>query len=213
MDLLRVALRGHLPASWATLVAEAMSQYPVLPQLNMDALLGEGGDAVLARIVGQLDQAKRNDSVAMVAAELRRQFAGPTLRTRVDGGTVTLTSLEKLLVSLPGDLREQCLETAVESPAGPLFLRQLGYDAANIATSYSTSPLRTEALNWQREMKLHRVRLLTACVGRWLEETRGQQLSRDGAPAQLAQLAEDAGPFGVDLNRWLAVRGLGKKTS
>lgn len=210
-DLLRVTLRGHLPASWATVVAEAMLRYPALPDLDMNALLGEGGDAVLSKIVGDLDRAKRNDAVAMVAAELRRQFAGSVLRARADTGTVTLASLEKLLVSLPGDLREQCLETAVESPAGPLFLRQLGYDAANIASSYSTSPLRTEALNWQREMKLHRLRLLTACVGRWLEETRGEQLSRDGAPGQLAMLAEDAGPFGLDLNRWLAVRGLAKK--
>lgn len=208
MDLLRVALRGHLPASWATLVADAMSQYPALPELDINALLASGGDALLSKIVNELDRSKRSDAVAMVAAELRRQFAGSNLRARAESGAVTLSSLEKLLAALPGDLRDQCLESAVESPAGPVFLRQLGYDAQNIAASYSTSPLRAEALNWQSEMKLHRVRLLTACVMRWLDETHGEQLSRDGAPAQLALLAQDAAPFGRDLRRWLAIRGL-----
>ena len=207
-EFLRVALRGYLPASWAPLVAEAMSRYPALPELDIDALLGAGGEAVLSKLIGELDSSKRSDAVAMIAAELRRQFAGPALRARVETGAVTLASIEKLLASLPGDLREQCLESAVESASGPLLLRQLGYDPASIAANYRNSPLRAEALNWQRVMKLHRLRLLTASVMRWLEETRGEQLSRDGAAAQLALLAADAGPFGQDLTRWLRVRGL-----
>ena len=89
-----------------------------------------------------------------------------------------------------------------------MLLRQLGYDPAGIAANYGSSPLRTETLNWQREMKVYRVRLVTASVTRWLEETRGEQLSRDGAAGQLALLATDAGPFGQDLTRWLRVRGL-----
>ena len=105
--------------------------------------------------------------------------------------------------------------STVESAAGPLLLRQLGYEPAGIAASYVGSPLRAEALTWQREMKVYRLRLLTASVTRWLEETRGEQLSRDGAPAQLARLAADAGPAGQDLTRWLRVRGLlpDKKTA
>jgi hypothetical protein len=206
-EFLRVALRGYLPAAWATVVAEAMSKYPALPELDIDAVLGAGGDAVLSKLVGELDSSKRSDAVAMIAAELRRQFAGPVLRAHVETGEVTLAALEKLLAALPGDLREQCLESAVESASGPLLLRQLGYDPAGLATSYATSPLRTDTLNWQREMKLYRVRLVVASVMRWLEEPHGEQLSRDGA-AQLGRLAADAGPFGQDLTRWLRVRGL-----
>jgi len=207
-EFLRILLRGYLPAPWATLAAEAMSNYPALPELDMDTMLGTGGEAVLSKLIGELDRSKRNDAVAMVAAELRRQFAGPELRARVESGAVTLESLEKLLTPLPGDLREQCLESAVESAAGPVLLWQLGYDPAGIAANYGSSPLRKEVFNWQREMKLHRVRLVTATVTRWLEETRGEQLSRDGAAAQLAILASDAGPFGQDLTCWLRVRGL-----
>lgn len=207
-DLLRVALRGHLPASWATLVAESVANYPALPDLDMDILLGSGGDSVLSKMIEDFDLARRNDAVAMVAAELRRKFAGPALRARVDTGAVTLASLEKLLTPLPGDLREQCLESAVESASGPALLKQLGYEAGAIASNYSSSSLRTDTLNWLREVKLHRVRLVTACVTRWLEETRGEQLSRDGQAAQLVLLAGDAGPFGQDLSRWLEVRGL-----
>jgi hypothetical protein len=207
-EFIRLALRGYLPASWATLVAEAMAKYPALPELDMDVVLGNGGETVLSKLVNDLDSSKRSDAVAMIAAELRRQFAGPALRTRVETGAVTLASLEKLLTALPGDLREQCLDSAVESGSGPLLLRQLGYDPASIAASYGSSPVRTETLNWLREMKLHRVRLVTASVMRWLEATRGEQAARDGAAAQLGLLAADAGPFGQDLNRWLRVRGL-----
>ena len=206
-EFLRIALRGYLPASWATLVAEAMSKYPALPELDIDTMLGAGGEAVLSKMISELDSSKRSDTVAMIAAELRRQFAGAALRAHMETGAVTLASLEKLLTSLPGDMREQCLESAVESASGPLLLRQLGYDPASIAANYGSSPLRKETLNWQSEMKIHRVRLVTASVTRWLEETRGEQLSKDGA-AQLALLAADAGPFGQDLTRWLRVRGL-----
>ncbi len=207
-EFLRIALRGYLPTSWAMLVAEAMTTYPALPALNIDMLLAPGGDVVLSKMISDLDSSKRSDAVAMVAAELRRQFAGPALQARVEAGIVTLASLEKLLVALPGDMREQCLESAVESASGPLLLRQLGYDPASIAANYGSSPLRTETLNWQREMKVYRVRLVTASVTRWLDETRGEQLSRDGAAGQLALLATDAGPFGQDLSCWLRVRGL-----
>ena len=207
-DFLRIALRGYLPPAWATLAAEAMSNYPALPPLDLDIVLGTGGDAVLAGLVNQLDKSKRNDAVAMIAAELRRQFAGPALHAKVESGAVTLASLEKVLSALPGDLREQCLESAVESISGPPLLRQLGYEPAAIAGNYRGSPLRAETLNWQRDMKSFRVRLVTASVTRWLDETHGAHVSQAGAAAQLALLAADAGPFGQDLARWLKVRGL-----
>jgi hypothetical protein len=190
------------------LVAQAISNYPALPELDLDSLLGSGGPALLSKVVADLDAAKRSDAVAMVAAELRRQFAGPALSGRVQAGAVTLDSLETLVAPLPGDLREQCLEGAVESSAGPLFLRQLGYDPANLAAGYTQSPLRAQMSAWQREMKVHRIRLVISSVTRWIEETRGDQVSRDGAAAGLAQLAADAGPFGLDLAAWLRVRGL-----
>jgi AAA domain (dynein-related subfamily) len=210
-DFLRVALRGYLPTSWVALVVEALSKYPALPELDFDAILGTGGDALLSKMIGELDKSKRNDAVAMMASELRRELAAPALSTRVEAGAVTLESLEKLLMALPGDMREQCLESAVESPSSPLFLRQLGYDAATIGANYGSSPLRAQILKWKQEMKLHRVRLVTAAMMRWLEETRGEYVAKDGAAAQLTLLATDAGPFGQDLNRWLRVRGLAQE--
>ncbi len=125
----------------------------------------------------------------------------------MQAGGVTLESLEKLLASLPGDMREQCLESAAESSSGALLLKQLGYDPATIASTYGNSQLRTLVLNWKQEMKLYRVRLVTAAVTRWLEETRGEYVNKDGTASQLAMLAADAGPYGQDLNRWLRVRG------
>jgi MoxR-like ATPase len=207
-EFLRVALRGYLPTSWAMLATEALAKYPALPEFDLDTMLGADGEAVLARMIGELDARKRSDAVAMVAAELRRQFAGPVLRARVEAGAVTLASLEKLLTPLPGDLREQCLESAAGSAAAPLLLRQLGYDPASVAATYSSSPLRAEVQSWRRDTKLHRVRLVVAAVMCWLEESRGELPRKDEAAPQLALLAADAGPFGQDLARWLRVRGL-----
>ena len=206
-EFLRVALRGYLPPSWSILVAEALAKYPALPELDLDTVLGPEGQAALTRMIGELDRLKRSDAVAMLAGELRRQFAGPALRARVETGAVTLASLEKLLTPLPGDLREQCLESAVESGAAQLLLGQLGYDPASLAASYGSSRLRPEVQSWRREMKLHRVRLVVAAVMRWLEETRGDFLLKAEVPPQLALLAADAGPLGQDLGSWLRVRG------
>lgn len=207
-EFLRIALRGYLPTSWASLVVEALAKYPVLPDMDMEAILGNGGEAILSKMVTDLNNAKRSDAVAMIASELRRQFAAPAFRTRAEAGAVTVDSLEKFLTPLPGDMRDQCLESAMESAAGPFFLRQLGYDPATIAASYSSSPLRQQTLDWKRQMKLHRLRLVVSTMMRWLEETRGEHVSQNGASSQLMMLAGDAAPLGEDLSRWLRARGL-----
>jgi AAA domain (dynein-related subfamily) len=207
-EFLRVAMRGYLPTSWASLVVEALAKYPALPDIDMDALLGNGGQAVLSKMVADLNNSKRTDAIAMIAAALRRQFVAPAFCARVETGAVTVESLEKLLALLPGDMRDQCLEGAMESPSGPFFLRQLGYDPATIAASYSSSPLRAQTLDWKREMKLHRVRLVISVMMRWLDETRGERVVQDGAASQLMTLAVDSAPLGQDLSRWLRARGL-----
>jgi AAA domain (dynein-related subfamily) len=207
-EFLRIALRGYLPTSWASLVVEALAGYPALPDMDADAILGSGGQAILSKIVTDLNNSKRSDAVAMIASELRRQFIGPAFCARAETGAVTVDSLEKLLAPLPGDMRDQCLESAMESVAGPFFLRQLGYDPAAIAASYSSSPLRQQTLDWKRQMKLHRVRLVISTMMRWLDETRGEHVVQDGAASQLMMLAGDAAPLGQDLSRWLRARGL-----
>lgn len=209
-ELLRAAFRGYLPTSWAMLVAEALANYPTVPDLDPDTILGPAGDAALARMLSALNAQKRSDSVALLASGLRRQLSSPVLRARVEAGTITLASLEKLLTPLPGDLRDQCLESAVESSAAPFLLRQLGYDPATLATTYS-SQLRAQVQSWYAEMKLHRVRLVIAALMRWLEETRGEALLKDHSASQLTLLAGDAGPLGQDLRSWLRVRGFAQE--
>lgn len=207
-EFLRVALRGYLPTSWASLVVEALAEYPALPDMDMDAILGNGGKALLSKMVADLNSSNRSDAVAMIASELRRQFVAPAFCARVETGAITVESLEKLLTPLPGDMRDQCLESAVESAAGPFFLRQLGYDPATIAAGYSRSPMRAQILEWKGEMKLHRLRLVISTMMRWLDETRGEHVARDGAASQLMILAVDTAPLGQDLGRWLRARGL-----
>lgn len=204
-DLLRVALRGYLPTPWAIAATEALANYPTVPDLDPDALFGPDGEATLARIVGEFESHRRIDAVAMIAARMRHLFAGSDFGHRVDGGAVTLATLEKLLAPLPGDFRDQCLETAVESPAAPALLRRMGHDPADLIRSYARSPLRAEVPTWRREMKLHRVRLVVVGVCRWLD----LDGSLGPGPLEgLASLVEDAGPLAEDLVRRLRARGL-----
>jgi hypothetical protein len=57
--------------------------------------------------------------------------------------------------STGGDLREQCLESAVSSSAAIALLRAAGHDPAQIVAAYGSSPLRAEVVAWRRDMSLH----------------------------------------------------------
>lgn len=210
-DLVRTALRGYLPSSWSLLVTEALARYPVTPSLDEGALLSPEGPDVLAALVKQLNSAQRVDAVTMVASKLRHVLSGDVLASSAAAGTVTLEHLERLVASLPGDLREQCLETAVESAAAPALLRALRVDPAAVAEAYEGSALRTSVQGWRRKTQLHRVRLVVVGVLQWLRHAPGDTVEAlagdERRRRQLALLVEDAGSATAhDLERWLRAR-------
>ena len=206
-DLVRVAVRGYLPTSWSLLVTEALAKRPVIPVLDVDALFAPSGAATLARMIRDLQGANRVDGVALIASKLRRVLASDELAARVTAGDVTLASLEQLLAPLPGDLREQCLESAVESSAAPALLDQLGHDPAKIAARYVGSPLAKQLAAWRRDLQVYRIRLVVGSVFRWLDRARLDERALEPLAPQLAALARDAGPVADDLARWLRARG------
>jgi hypothetical protein len=130
------------------------------------------------------------------------------LLTRITEGQATLASLEALVASLPGDLREQCLETAVRSSAATLLLRSTGIEPDALIATYATSPVRKEMHAWREAMVVHRIQLVVTVVLHWLRDLRDEpEALREIAP-QLTRIAEDAGPMGQDITRWLRMRGL-----
>lgn len=183
-DLVRVAMRGYLPSAWALLVADALAAMPALPRVAL------GDD--LARAV----KGARPDAVSMIAAQIRRALASPELVTRVANG-LTFAQLEDYLAPLPGDLREQCLETAAESRAAAQLL---GQDPRAIATSYVGSALQREMIAWRKDLHVARMRLVVAAMTQWL--ARETRLDPAVAP-HLEALAKDAGPVGDRIARWL----------
>ena len=210
-ELVRVALRGYLPTAWSLAVTEALAGGPPTPDLGADVLLAPHGAAELARLVRELDGNRRTDAITMMAARLRRILAGDELAARAASGAVTLDGLEALLAALPGDLREQCLDSAVESPAAAALARGLGVDAAAIARGYPSSAVRAELVRWRKDARLHRVRLVVVAVQRWLDAT--YQAHADPAALaalvpSLSALITDAGPVAADLARWLRARDL-----
>jgi hypothetical protein len=208
-DLVRVALRGYLPTSWALLVTEALAAYPTVPELGADTLFAPGGDVALARTIRELEAGKKIDAIAMLAAKARRILAtDERLAARVESGAVSLASLEKLLAPFPGDLREQCLESAVCSSAADALLGSSGHRAADLARSYAGSPLRSELQGWRRDMRLHRVRLVVVAVLRWLDRAPRSGAELEAIHGSLVALVADAGPLAGDLARWLRARGL-----
>jgi len=138
----------------------------------------------------------RPDAVSMIATQIRRAITSPEFVTRVESG-LTYAELERYLAALPGDLREQCLETAAESRAAA---RLLGHDARAIATTYTGSPLQREVVAWRKDLRVAKMRLVIATVTQWLE--RETRLDPAVAP-HLEALAKDTGPVGERLARWL----------
>jgi hypothetical protein len=202
-ELVRVALRGYLPTSWATLVTEALARHRGVPAIDPDVVFGDGGAAALQRIVAELESAQRIDAVAMVASKLRALLSRGELVARVESGAVTLASLEALLATLPGDLREQCLETAVESAAAPAFLQQLGVQPSDVTTSYVGSVLAKQVQAWRRELCVWRVRLVVVTAFRHLVRARLDDAALERVAPQVSALVADAGPIADDLARWL----------
>lgn len=202
--LVRVALRGYLPTSWAMLVTEALAGQPPIPTIDADAVFAPSGAATLARFVRELEATKQIDAIAVLTSKLRRVLAGDDFAERARSGAVTLASLEALLAPLPGDLREQCLESAVESSAAPALLRQLGFEAGAIASSYAGSPLATQVQAWRRELSVYRARLVVVAVFRHLTQARLDERALTALAPHVDALATDAGPIADDLARWLS---------
>jgi MoxR-like ATPase len=207
VDLLRAALRGYLPTPWALLVIAALAGAPPTPELDAGVALGPESARTLSVRVKELTAQKRPDGVAMLAARLRRLYAGPELSERCDRGTITLAQLEETCAPLPGDLRDQCLDAAVESSAGLALLHGLGHDVASLER-YRGSPLAKDVATWRSNAKLHRVRLVARCVLRALSADEPDDARLEALAPELQALVADAGPVGDDLLRWLRARGL-----
>ncbi len=206
-DLVRLALRGYLPPSWALAVTSALAAQPVVTDVAPERLLAADGPAVLAEIVASLEEKGRADAIAMLASKVRRVLASELFAQRVETGVVTMLTLESLLAPFPGDLREQCLESAVER-APVRLLASLGHDAVRDLETYATGPIRETVRGWTRDGKSARVRLVTRSAMALLAAARGDATRSATLGAALAPLVGDAGPVGGDLARWMSARGL-----
>ena len=210
-DLVRTALRGYLPTPWAVLVAEALSSYPVTPAVEVEALLAGGGRA-LAQALASFGN--RSDAVVMLASSLRRALVGERVAGAVARGELTMASLEQLCAPLPGDLREQCLESLADSPAADALLAQLGVESARlVAHGLVSSGARALVVKWREQILVHRIRLVCARVLHTLRAGGPgllEALARDpGRQREIEALIVDAGPLAEDLSRWLRAHALG----
>ena len=75
----------------------------------------------------------------MLATRLRRHF----LAAAATGAPPAMEQLETLCAAFPGDLRDQCLDTAVESPWAPAFAHALGIDAERVVREYAGSQIQS----------------------------------------------------------------------
>lgn len=212
-DLVRTVLRGYLSAPWALRVADALAGAAPTPALDVDALLDARGPAVLAEALRALSSQNRPDAVTAVASSLRRLFAGDAMAHAASAGRVTVASLERLVATLPGDLREQCLDALAEGPASVALVRTLDVDpAAVVGAGYAASGAMAKVRAWRESSQWHRGRLVVAGV---LRALRTLDVAAHGAlagdamrRAGLSTLADDMGPFGADLARWLRAHDL-----
>lgn len=209
-DLVRVALRGYLPTAWALVVTQALAGYPVLPPFDAAQILSADGSAMLEGMVAQLKKSGRIDAIAALSAKIRHVLGGAEFAERASEGAIGLPELESLLSPLPGDLREQCLDTAVRSSAAGALLLSLGHDTPAAVRAYASAAptaLQTDVAAWREAMQVHRVRLVSGAVMQWLRTVDDELDALRGLAPALRRLAGDLGTFGADLQRWLRVRG------
>lgn len=208
-SLTRPLLRGHLPSSWARLVVEALASAPEASLIEPSRLLGADGPALLSARVKALSESGRRDAIAMLATRLRHDLEAAATR----GAPPALEQLEALCAALPGDLRDQCLDTAVESAWAPELARALGVDAERLVRGYEGSELQALVRTSRKTAQLHRARLVTGSVEAWLRsDPQAPATARQpAARRQLEALVDDAGvAVAQDLARWLrsnAARG------
>ena len=193
--LVRAALRGYLPLPWAVLVAEALASYPPTPKLDLEAYFAPGGERGLAGLVEKLSRANRNDAIVMLASTLRSALSHWH-------GAADMSALERLCAPLPGDLREQCLESVADSPSADALLAGLGVVMARLLEDgYEASGARPLVQAWRKELLVHRLHLL--CVG----VLRALKAMPDASRVRgIEQLVSDCGPVADDLARWLRAR-------
>ncbi len=205
-ELVHAAMRGYLPTPWALLVGDELERDGDLVAMDVDAFLAADGAKRLARVVSELETARRVDAIAMLAAQLRRALGGAAASARIESGALGLSAIEALLAPLPGDLREQCLDGVAESRSAPALLRQLGFDAPSIASGYARSPLAELVQRWRAEGALHRVRLVVAVALRHVTRSRLGEAEAAASVANLEELARDAGPLAHELSLWVRAR-------
>lgn len=209
-ELVVAALRGYLPSAWATLVAGALTRDVATPSFDPAAALTPGGERAFAAMVYGLVAEGRIDAIATVASRLRAFLASDTATAMAVRGALSFAVLEQMSTSLPGDLREQCLEGAAESPAAEVLLKPLGIDAERVVSlGYEATSARIHVRAWVADKLHHRVRLAVVAIHRALQRSGPASLALDSARRrQLRLLVDDAGDEARDLAQWLRSHGL-----
>lgn len=101
-ELVLTLARGYLPVAWATALAEQVGGLAAAPVLDVPRCFAAGGERYLGDLVRPLLAQGLTDAVAMFAHALR----AATAPAEFEAGR-----WEALLASLPGDLRQQIVES------------------------------------------------------------------------------------------------------
>jgi len=99
-ELVASLARGYLPLAWATSLTDAVLGLAATPPLDVARCFAAGGDRWFADVVQALAKQGRTDAIAMHVFTLRQ--------ARAAHGQ-TQDAWERLLASVPGDLRQQAL--------------------------------------------------------------------------------------------------------
>jgi hypothetical protein len=205
-ELLRAALRGYLPITWALTVAQELGKSPSLQLPDAVSLLGPEGPKRLASCVAEFERAGRSDAISVLAASLRRVLRSDDYAQAVRSGALTLATTELLVQPLPGDLLELCLEAAVSSAAAPELALAQGFEPAKFIVNYIDSAQQQRVRKFRGDMRVHMLLLVANATMAWLANADVEQAV--AAPQSLRALAADLGHVGKPLLRWLSARGV-----
>jgi len=219
-SLLESFLCGYLPPAWSVVVARAVVEAPEGPTIDLDLLLSTNSASRISELVqGALAKEIRTDALHAMGSRIRWLFSSDELRQAAERGDACIETLEGVTATLPGDIRQQCLDTLARSPAAEILLAALDDDVATFLRAPIDERASPPAVlgEWLETGLEHRLRVVMRCVTRALSSVTIDNFSVErvaGLHDSLGRLRELIGPdLSTQLDKALTPRGLGQNAS
>jgi MoxR-like ATPase len=192
--LLEAVLGGYVAPAWAQLLVEALRGLETTGGLDVGQLLtAYHQSAELQQQLQRLRADGQTDVLDQVAYHVLEVVDGPALNQAIGNKAFNLEAFERLIVDLPGDVRESLQKALGDNLKAADLLNVRPADVLH--GGYAGSAIAQQVAKWAREPgRHHRVQLLVKALGHHLDrhpkliDLRANRGAMTGLGAFLAQV-------------------------